>query len=325
MWLIVSRIVALPLIAGLAYEVIRLAARFERFRAVRIVLAPGLWLQRLTTREPTLDQVAVSIRALERVLAARRATSRGPGSRSWPDDGRRVAARPAGAAQGAVPRQPEALSSRSRPRATSMTRASPARSRPGARSSTAGLHPATGGSGLEACSGDMLLEALVACAGVTLKAVATAIGVELRSAHLRAEGDLDFRGTLGVDREAPVGFSDIRLTFDLDERRTPGAARPAAQADRALLRRASDAAHGAARLRVAHRRVDPAPRASGRRCARSRPSRRRLHRSRARLPALAVDRHLTDRIELAHDDRPAARSACARRRSTACARVAGPR
>jgi uncharacterized OsmC-like protein len=80
---------------------------------------------------------------------------------------------------------------------------------------TAGLHPATGGSGLEACSGDMLLEALVACAGVTLKAVATAIGVELASARVRAEGDLDFRGTLGVDREAPVGFSDIRLTFDV--------------------------------------------------------------------------------------------------------------
>ena len=80
---------------------------------------------------------------------------------------------------------------------------------------TAGLHPATGGSGLEACSGDMLLEALVACAGVTLKAVATAIGVELTSTRLRAEGDLDFRGTLGVDREAAVGFSDIRLTFDV--------------------------------------------------------------------------------------------------------------
>ena len=81
---------------------------------------------------------------------------------------------------------------------------------------TAGLHPATGGSGLEACSGDMLLEALVACAGVTLKAVATAIGVELSSAHVRAEGDLDFRGTLGVDRDAPVGFRSIRLHFDLD-------------------------------------------------------------------------------------------------------------
>jgi uncharacterized protein YqhQ len=78
MWLVVSRVVALPLIAGLAYEVIRLAARFERFRAVRIVLAPGLWLQRLTTREPTLDQVAVSIRALERVLAAERGHAAGP-------------------------------------------------------------------------------------------------------------------------------------------------------------------------------------------------------------------------------------------------------
>lgn len=81
---------------------------------------------------------------------------------------------------------------------------------------TAGLHPATGGSGMEACSGDMLLEALVACAGVTLKAVATAIGVELKSAHVRAEGDLDFRGTLGVDRQAPVGFRDIRLAFDVE-------------------------------------------------------------------------------------------------------------
>ncbi|HEX3954149.1 MAG TPA: OsmC family protein [Stellaceae bacterium] len=80
----------------------------------------------------------------------------------------------------------------------------------------AGLHPATGGSGLEACSGDMLLEALVACAGVTLKAVATALEFGLRGGHVRAEGDLDFRGTLGVDRTAPVGFRAIRLTFDLD-------------------------------------------------------------------------------------------------------------
>ena len=80
----------------------------------------------------------------------------------------------------------------------------------------AGLHPATGGSGELACSGDMLLEALVACAGVTMSAVAAAIGVEIRSGTLRAEGDLDFRGTLGVDREAPVGFSDIRLYADLD-------------------------------------------------------------------------------------------------------------
>ncbi len=80
----------------------------------------------------------------------------------------------------------------------------------------AGLHPATGGSGVQACSGDMLLEALVACAGVTLKAVATAIGVELRDATVRAEGDLDFRGTLGVAKDAPVGFREIRLRFDLD-------------------------------------------------------------------------------------------------------------
>jgi uncharacterized OsmC-like protein len=80
----------------------------------------------------------------------------------------------------------------------------------------AGLHPATGGSGLELCSGDMLLEALVACAGVTLKSVATAIEVPLRSGHVSAEGDLDFRGTLGVDKEAPVGFAEIRLHFDVD-------------------------------------------------------------------------------------------------------------
>ena len=80
----------------------------------------------------------------------------------------------------------------------------------------AGLHPATGGDGLAACSGDMLLEALVACAGVTLQAVSTAIGVELRAGKVSAEGDLDFRGTLGVSKEAPVGFRDIRLRFDLD-------------------------------------------------------------------------------------------------------------
>jgi uncharacterized OsmC-like protein len=80
----------------------------------------------------------------------------------------------------------------------------------------AGLHPATGGSGLQACSGDMLLEALVACAGVTLKAVATAIGVELRDAKVSAEGDLDFRGTLGVAKDAPVGFRAIRMRFTLD-------------------------------------------------------------------------------------------------------------
>ena len=80
----------------------------------------------------------------------------------------------------------------------------------------AGLHPATGGSGMELCSGDMLLEALVACAGVTLKAVATSMGIALRSGEVKAEGDLDFRGTLGVDKQAPVGFEDIRLKFVLD-------------------------------------------------------------------------------------------------------------
>jgi uncharacterized OsmC-like protein len=80
----------------------------------------------------------------------------------------------------------------------------------------AGLHPATGGDGLSACSGDMLLEALVACAGVTLRAVATALEIELRGGTVRAEGDLDFRGTLGVDKTAPVGFRVIRLAFDLD-------------------------------------------------------------------------------------------------------------
>src|SRR4051812_18931576 len=80
----------------------------------------------------------------------------------------------------------------------------------------AGLHPATGGDGTLLCSGDMLLEALVACAGVTLGAVSTSIGVAINEGRVHAEGDLDFRGTLGVDREAPVGFSDIRLTFELD-------------------------------------------------------------------------------------------------------------
>jgi uncharacterized OsmC-like protein len=80
----------------------------------------------------------------------------------------------------------------------------------------AGLHPASGGNGLQVCSGDMLLQALVACAGVTLSAVATALEIPVRGGRLTAEGDLDFRGTLGVDREAPVGFREIRLTVDLD-------------------------------------------------------------------------------------------------------------
>jgi uncharacterized OsmC-like protein len=80
----------------------------------------------------------------------------------------------------------------------------------------AGLHPATGGDGLSACSADMLLEALVGCAGVTLRAVATALGIPLRDATINAEGDLDFRGTLGVSKDVPVGFKQIRLNFDLD-------------------------------------------------------------------------------------------------------------
>ena len=80
----------------------------------------------------------------------------------------------------------------------------------------AGLHPATGGTGLSVCSGDMLLESLVACAGVTLRAVATALDIQLRDATVRVEGDLDFRGTLAVSKEVPVGFQQIRLRFDLD-------------------------------------------------------------------------------------------------------------
>ena len=85
----------------------------------------------------------------------------------------------------------------------------------------AGLHPASGGDGRSACSGDMLLEALVACAGVTLNSVATALGIELRDATVHAEGELDFRGTLGVDKTAPVGFRAIRLRFDLDTDASP--------------------------------------------------------------------------------------------------------
>jgi uncharacterized OsmC-like protein len=85
----------------------------------------------------------------------------------------------------------------------------------------AGLHPATGGDGRSACSGDMLLEALVGCAGVTLRAVATAMDIPLRGGTVTAEGDLDFRGTLGVDKETPAGFKAIRLRFDLDTDATP--------------------------------------------------------------------------------------------------------
>ena len=117
----------------------------------------------------------------------------------------------------------------------------------------AGLHPATGGTGAQACSGDMLLQALVACAGVTLRAVATAIGVDLRGGTVRAAGDLDFRGTLGVGREAPVGFRAIRLTFELD---SDAEASPARQADR---RSPSGTAWYSRRLRVpppSHGRAD---------------------------------------------------------------------
>ncbi|MGO8916506.1 MAG: OsmC family protein [Stellaceae bacterium] len=85
----------------------------------------------------------------------------------------------------------------------------------------AGLHPATGGDGIALCSGDMLLEALVACAGVTLKAVATALELPLRGGTVSAEGDLDFRGTLGIDKAAPVGFREIRLAFELDSDASP--------------------------------------------------------------------------------------------------------
>ena len=95
----------------------------------------------------------------------------------------------------------------------------------------AGLHPMTGGDGILACSGDMLLQALAACAGVTMRSVATALGLEV-SGTVRAEGDLDFRGTLGVDKEAPVGFTDIRLSFDLDT--------PATAEERATLLRLTE-------------------------------------------------------------------------------------
>ena len=110
----------------------------------------------------------------------------------------------------------------------------------------AGLHPATGGDGLAVCSGDMLLQALVACAGVTLGAVSTSLGIPLRDARLVAEGDLDFRGTLGVARDVPVGFRAIRLSIRTRHRRVSRAAGQADCGDRALLRGVSDAADAAA-------------------------------------------------------------------------------
>ena len=91
----------------------------------------------------------------------------------------------------------------------------------GASKAEAGLHPATGGDGTDACSGDMLLESLAACAGVTLTTVATALGITLKKGSVHVEGDLDFRGTLGVSKEVPVGFSNIRLRFDIDSNATP--------------------------------------------------------------------------------------------------------
>ena len=110
----------------------------------------------------------------------------------------------------------------------------------------AGLHPATGGSGMELCSGDMLLEALVACAGVTLKAVSTALDIPLKSGAVSAEGDLDFRGTLGVAKDAPVGFPRDPPALRRRHRRAAGQARPAAEAHRALLRGLSDHRQGSA-------------------------------------------------------------------------------
>ena len=113
---------------------------------------------------------------------------------------------------------------------------------------TAGLHPATGGDGALLCSGDMLLEALVACAGVTLQAVATSLEIPVASGRVRAEGDLDFRGTLGVDRDAAVGFTAIRLAFELDTDADAEQLETLLPAHRALLRRLPDA-HGRGRGR----------------------------------------------------------------------------
>ena len=220
MWLIVSRIVALPPIAGLAYEVIRLAGAHGHNPLVRAVLAPGLWLQRLTTREPTLDQVAVSIRALQRVLELEEErTSPAPSaSRSWPEAGARGRRR-LRAVQAPLKQQyrddPTPRSSRSR-RSGDIGEGIACSVDTGRALAEAGLHPATGGDGLAAVLGR--------------HAAGGARRLRRRDAHggrdldrrrrprrqVRAEGDLDFRGTLGVDKEAPVGFRDIRLCFELD-------------------------------------------------------------------------------------------------------------
>ena len=112
----------------------------------------------------------------------------------------------------------------------------------------AGLHPASGGDGSTLCSGDMLLEALAACAGVTLRAVATSLEIEITQGFVHADGELDFRGTLGVDRDVPVGFQSIELRFDLRDRRLGRAARHPPRAHPALLRRPSDALVGSPAL-----------------------------------------------------------------------------
>ena len=116
----------------------------------------------------------------------------------------------------------------------------------------AGLHPATGGDGSLACSGDMLLQALAACAGVTLRAVAAALGLTV-AGTVHAEGDLDFRGTLAVDRDAPVGFQRIRLRFELDDRRPPRRSSTRCCAYRAVLRGVPDPRHAACPVRHTHR------------------------------------------------------------------------
>jgi uncharacterized OsmC-like protein len=129
----------------------------------------------------------------------------------------------------------------------------------------AGLHPATGGDGLAACSGDMLLEALVACAGVTLRAVATAMGIELRDGRVLAEGDLDFRGTLGVAKEALVGFREIRLAFEVDSDAASAIACHAAAPDGALLRRLPGLTQGPRRAALERHRQKWKAAAEGRR------------------------------------------------------------
>lgn len=156
----------------------------------------------------------------------------------------------------------------------------------------AGLHPATGGSGMELCSGDMLLEALVACAGVTLKAVATAIDIKLDHAAVFAEGDLDFRGTLGVAKDAPVGFREIRPSFVLDADESRDRIDTLFEAHRALLRRLPDAQRppgpfGLARPHLTHGLFSLRTNVAGCGHPAPRPQRARPHAS-ARAPYLSI-------------------------------------